>query len=118
MRHKLLEYRHNYRIAREMLGMLNTITPTKKRKSLAMTRLNKTRNQLLDEIQRVRWLLWPFLGRPYIGLWSLDTPGGNVMVGTMLECVNYAEHHKISRDVWQELGSYKITKAKKYGNNG
>ena len=64
MKHKLPEYRHNYRVAREMLGMLNTLNANKRRKSMAMSRLNRTRNQLLDEIQRVRWLVWPITGRP------------------------------------------------------
>jgi len=116
MKNKLKEYSLQYRQARTMLGTLNKLNSSKTRKSTAMTRLNKTRNTLLNEIQRVRWLVWPVTGRPYTGYWSLDTPGGNVMVGTMLECVNYAEHHKVSRGAWQELGSYTITKATNYGN--
>lgn len=47
-----------------MLGTLNKLNSSKTRKSVAMTRLNKTRNTLLDEIQRVRWIVWPATGRP------------------------------------------------------
>lgn len=69
MENKLKPLRARYELARSALSYCNKLGLSKSTKSHIMTSMNQSRAQLLREIRRVSWLLWPETGRPYCGNW-------------------------------------------------
>ena len=64
MRTHLKHYRLSYNMWRQLLGNANKSKAPKHVKSQIMSHLNKSRNRLQKEMDRVSWLLWPETGRP------------------------------------------------------
>lgn len=105
MKHRLNEYRQAYQTSREILGGLNKVKAAPHRKSAAFSRMNKTRNLLLKEVQRVSSILWPITGRPYMGRWIVVNKlnGGTVLRSSMVQCLEfctesrYGHHYRIDK---------------------
>ena len=64
MKHRLNRLRREYKTACKTLGNLNRVKATPAQKGRIMTRMNKLRLQLKNEITRVSWIVWPKTGRP------------------------------------------------------
>ena len=65
MQHQLKQYRLSYNMWRNLLGKANKSKAPKHVKGQIMSHLNKSRNRLQKEMDRVSWLLWPDTGRPH-----------------------------------------------------
>jgi len=96
MKHNLVEYRKRYATTRKILGTLNKVKANKRLKSRAMHNLNKSRNLLKKEIQRISNMVWPGTGRPYTGLYKVTDKIGHYAkyCGSMLECIDFLKRSK------------------------
>lgn len=64
MKNSLAARRTQYRLARQLLGQSNKLKSPSWQKGRILTRVSKTRSELLKEMSRVAWLLWPANGLP------------------------------------------------------
>jgi hypothetical protein len=98
MKQNLKECRKQYAAAIDTLRAANrnkgSYDYNKEYISIAFIELNRARTQLLREMQRVSYLLWPETGRPYYGLWIVVIGSTNNIIlhrSSMLDCVKYLE---------------------------
>ena len=70
MTSKLEQNRRAFVSAKQYLAWANRVQSLR-HKSDAMRMINRTRSVLIDEINTVRWKVWPKTGRPYYGEWRV-----------------------------------------------
>jgi hypothetical protein len=99
MKHNLVEFHLLYTQSRNILGVLNKLKANKKTKSFAMRRLNRTRTDLLREIQRVSRLVWPETGRPFMGKWQVTNLANGMPVssGSIQDCIAFIDRSKYGK---------------------
>ena len=84
----LEQKRRAYRSARSWLGWCNQNNWSQRADAMAM--MNRARNELAKELNRVRWLVWPNTGRPATK-WqvvSRSLPHVAIITSTFAECFN------------------------------
>lgn len=100
MKHELVFRRRRYADARKCLSSVNQLSnkygPLTDTKSSVMVALNHTRNELRKEIKRVSWLVWPKIGRPYLGDWEVinKLTHDTIFQGSLMRCIAFVDRSR------------------------